>query len=431
MENAELIAKTFDLAGLEFGGELNEIQQDQFIVLVKKFSQLLQHVRFVRMRIRKETVDKFHISEPITEAIDENTTSANLAQGQFNNVDLIATKLRTAWDVTTEQFRNNIEGSRFEDTLMESLSERMATDFELLSIQGDTTLGAANPTERLLSRLDGWDILTAGSHIVDQGGVNVDTDLWSKLWRALPAQFRADPGVRWILSDVIANDWTNVLAARATNAGDAAIGGSPLKPLGRPMLVVPLIPSDQDVDIAAATPAQVQGTAFGPFQFETGVNDTLVIEIDNSTNDRTVTFPEGVLETVVVANEINKVMVANSEPLVARDDDQGRIFLETTTTGAAAEIDIKVASTSLAELGLTDGAVTGAAGGAGSVKEGSFIWFTNPQNFIFGMVDGTRVFSRFNPDFDRQETRIFNEVAVAVENIDAVAKATNVRRSVL
>jgi len=432
MDNQEIIEKTFDLQEkLVFGGELNAIQQEQFAVLVKKFSILLDKVRFVRMRTRRETIDKMHISEPITESIDENATSANLAQGRFNAVDLNAEKTRTAWDITSEAARNNIEGSRFEDTLMEALTDRMATDFELLAIQGDVTLGNATAEERLRNRLDGWDLLSDSSHIVDIAGQPVTFDVFTKLWRALPAQFRSDIGLRWILSDVIANDWTNDLAARLTNAGDAGIAGMPLKPLGRTMLVVPLVPSDKQLTLITGVPAEVVGTEFGPFQIETGTNDTLIINI-NAAGDRNVVFPAGVFETVVIANFINAVLIANADPATVSDDGQGRLLIRTNDPGVAESIDIDAGGNAQATLGLAVAVVTGTdAPNAGIVREGSFIWFTNPENFVFGLVDGTRIFSRFNPDFDRQETRIFNEVAVQIENIDAVAKATNIRRKPL
>ena len=64
-----------------------------------------------------------------------------------------------------------------------------------------------------------------------------------------------------------------------------------------------------------------------------------------------------------------------------------------------------------------------------SVFEGSEIVLVNPRNLIWGILDGTRMFSEFNRSFDRIETTAFNQVAAEIENVDAVVKIINIRRS--
>jgi hypothetical protein len=433
--NQEIIEKTFTSAKFLTGGELNPTQQDQFVAYVKKFSRLLGMVRFINMPSPKYDIDKMHISEPVTVSVAEAECSPGWSSGQFNQVQLSAEKLRSAWNITTEALQSNIERMGFEDHVMETMTERIATDLELLAIQGDTTISGTDPTSLLLVRLNGWDVQTNGAHIVDAAGDEVSKNLFAAMLRAMPKQFKQDPGLRWLVSDTLANDWMNLLSERGTAVGDAALQGTGLNPFGKPMIMVPLIPDDKAVSVLAATPAGAPANRFGPFNIVTGSNDVLMVDINNG-GTRTITLTQGVLETVEIARQINAVFVTNSDTAVAMDNGEGQLIIVTTNTGAAAEIDIKnlvTGSTALVTLGYANGVVvTGSdAGSAGDVYEGTFVLLTNPMNLIFGMLAGTRVFSEFNKNCDTIETVVYNQVDAKVENIDAVVKGINVRRQAL
>jgi len=431
--NRELVEKTFDTASFLNGGELNPTQQDRFITLVKQFSVLLGQVRFIPMPTPQYTVDKMHISEPVTEAIEENTTSANLAEGRFNQVTLQAVKLRSAWNITTEALQSNIERDDFEDTLFQRMTERIATDLELLAIQGDTTIVGTDPRARLLRRLDGWDIQSAGAHIIDAAAETIEKNMFAQALRTMPKQYRNDPGLRWLMSDTLATDWMNLLAERGTAVGDSALQGVGLNPFGKPMIQVPLIPDDKPLVLADATPAYTVGVRSGPFEVVTGSNDQFTIT-DALATAVAVTVPAGTWDTVTVAASINAQMIAGGITLiVCSDDGDGQLKFETTDTGVAATFTLAAgANDFLVTAGVTPAVYTGAAAGTGgTVDEGSFIILTNPLNMIFGMLDGTRVFSEFNKDYDRIETVVFNQVDAKIENIDALVKVINVRRQQL
>jgi hypothetical protein len=366
-------------------------------------------------------------------SIEENNTTSDTGAGKFNQIELVARKVISQWSITTESLQSNIEQVGFEDTLMETMTERIATDLELLAIQGDDTLAGSTPTDLLLKRLDGWDILTNNAHIVDADGASVSKNLFAAMIRAMPKQFKNDPGLRFLVSDTVANDWMNLLSERGTAVGDAALGGTGINPFGRPMVVIPLIPDDKALSITAATPAQTQGNLFGPFEIVAGSNDQLTVsDGTNTLTDGTLTA--GVRETVVVAAEINTLMAgASITDIVAADNGEGNLLFYTKSTGAAAEITLTAGTNDfLVTAGLTAATYNGSdAGNAGTVYEGSFILLTNPMNLIYAMLMGTRIFSEFNKNYDRIETVVYNQVAVEVENIDAVVKAINVRREAL
>lgn len=432
--NQEIIEKTFDSAKFLTGGDLNPTQQEQFVAYVKKFSVLLGMVRFINMPSPKYDIDKMHISEPVTVAVTENDDPADRANGVFNQVQLSAEKVRSAWDITTEALQGNIERAGFEDHLMETMTERIATDLELLAIQGDTTIVGTDPTSKLLVRLDGWDVQTEGAHIVDADGDEVSKNLFAAMLRAMPKQFKQDPGLRWLVSDTLANDWMNLLAERGYSVGDQALQGAGISPFGKPMVVVPLIPDDKALSITAATPANVKGNRFGPFNVVTTAN-SISLDDNAGTGPVVVAITPGVIDTVEVARQINVALVAGGiTDYIARDDNEGRLEFIGTGTGATNQVIIAAVGGDdiLPVLGLTAATYSGSdAGSAGTVYEGTFALLTNPMNLIFGMLSGTRVFSEFNKNYDRIETIVYNQVDAKIENINAVVKGSNIRRQAL
>ena len=448
--NEELIEKTIATSDLLTGGLLNPIQQTQFVTLVKKFSVLLPVSRFIRMPRPLMDIDKLWIGEPVTESVDEATDTGNLSRAKFQRIVLRAQKLRSAWNITTEVLQGNIEQNEFEQTIMNTMVERIATDLEDLAINGDVSTAGTTPRDRLLRRLDGWNVQTESAHIVDAKGASIQKGIWSEMKRRMPKQYKNDPGLRWLVGDAIATDWADVVSDRGTILGDAALQGAEMSPLGTPMIRVPLIPDDAPITITAATRAEVLGAEFQPFVI-TSANDTIKLKVDALPGAGVViTLTHGTLNAVEVANQINAALKAGIATLtvdVARDDREGRLLLESPTTGAASNIvlmPVAAASQAYTTLGLlgpagaadpfpaVDTTKSGAdAGTANTVFEGSFIWFTNPKNFIAGILDGTRIFTEFNKNTDQIETIVYNQVDMQVENVDAVVKTKNIRRRTL
>jgi len=430
MENKELVSKNFSTQALLNGGELLPDQNDKLTVLVADQSILLKKVHFVKMKQSKQRVDKLHISEPVTEAAFEDTPLPSNVVGKFNFIELSAEKVRSSWHITHEFLRDNIEQAGAEDTLMSTITTRMATDFEMLFIQGDTTAPNTTHEGRLLRTFDGIDKLTQDSHLVDVRGQSIVLDHFARAARAMPSKYKNDPGLKWIISDVIVNDWVNTLATRATALGDRAVSGFSSAPLGKEFVVVNLIPSDKPINLETGIPAEVVGNLNGPFEIVTGINDTLVVTI-NALPARTLVIPAGTLETVRIANLLNGLFAVTNDPAYAYDDGLGRLAIRTDDAAVTAIITIG-ASNSLTTLGLTAGVFTGQdTGNAGILREGSFMLYCNPKNLVFGMVQNARVYSEYNKNNDRLETTIYSELAANVENVDAIVKVVNLRRKPL
>jgi hypothetical protein len=450
--NEEMIEKTIQSSDLLSGGLLNPLQQTQFITLVKKFSVLLPISRFIRMPRPLMDVDKLWIGEPVTESVDEATDTGNLSRAKYQRIVLRAQKVRSAWNITTEVLQGNIEQNEFEQTIMNTMVERIATDMEDLAINGDVTTVGNTPRDRLLRRLNGWNVQSEGAHIVDVKGASIQKGIFSEAKRRMPKQYKNDPGLRWLVGDAIATDWADVVSDRGTILGDAALQGAEMAPLGTPMIRIPLIPDDAPITILQATRAEFLGAEYGPFVI-TSVNDTIKLQVDGLPGAGiTIVLTHGTLNAVEVARQINAALKAAIPTLVVdvvRDDREGRLLFESPTVGAASTITLMPTPT-VAQAYTTLGLLaappvpappnwpvvnvthTGAAAGtANTVYEGSFIWLVNPKNFIWGVLDGTRIFTEFNKNTDQIETIVYNQVDGQAENVDAIVKVKNLRRRTL
>ena len=222
--------------------------------------------------------------------------------------------------------------------------------------------------------------------------------------------------------------------------GDAALGdmGPSRSPYGKRFLSVPIIPDDMPLTVSESVPAILKAFTFGPYQIATGVNDQLVLSV-NGAAALTITLvgdtaAGSVLETRQVVAQINQALAAaGGLRAVAYDDGYGRLTIKTLDKGAAFSLALTVggARDTSRTLGLSDGVAPVSAAGAdntGIVREGTFIMLTNPRNLLWGVLDGTRMFTEFNKDFDRIETVVYNQTDAEIENPDAMVLGLNLRR---
>lgn len=248
MDNQALINK-ITTTELSAGGLMLPEQFDRFVDLTIDESVMLKMVRVERRSKPRGEIDKLNIGQPVTESATENADTGNVYNPTFSKVEYTVKKVRSAFDLSTEALRENIEGENFRETLMNSFAKRIATDLELLAIQGDTVKYANDntPLGRLLKRLDGWYVQTnTGCNYVDAGGAPVSKELFSKMIKALPTKYRQAYGdLRFFVSPTVYQDFVDTLSDRATALGDAALSGAtPVTVYGIPVIPVPMIPEN-------------------------------------------------------------------------------------------------------------------------------------------------------------------------------------------
>lgn len=435
--NEDIVRKALETGDFNFGGRLNRTQQDEFVKLVKDNATLLPQARFVQMPTSRHSIDRMWIGEPVTRGVGEKDPAKRNAKAKFNQIRLDAHKTKSDWEITTETLQENIEQGNFEDTLMTMMAKRISTDMELLAIQGDTGVATGTPLGDLLSTLDGWDKQTDAAHIVDAGGSGVGKSLFAQAVRRMPQQYLNDPDLHWIMSRTTAIDWMEAVSDRETAQGDKALRGASINPYGFPVLAVPNIPTTKPVNIGADVPAEVVATEFGPYEITAGVNDEINIGLDGGIVQAaaTYTIPPGVYTVVELIAALRALFPTNlNAGLKLFDDGQGRLVIQSVEKGAfatgvsGARIILGAPPDSAHdELGIPESTNTDSADSNGTANEGTFILLANPKNLIFGMVDDTRVYSEFDKDEDCVGTVVYNQVAVNIENLEAIVKIVNVR----
>ncbi len=440
----EEILKAIELGDFVGGqGLLNRDQQREYVVLLKRMTAMFGVCRTIIMPQAAMEISKLQIGEPITVSVTENTNPAQDNKVLVNTVHLDAKKVRSSHDLTTEVLQQNLEGDDFEMTVIRAMAARSALDLGLLALLGDTTLPSGTKYNNLLNGQDGWYKRAQNGHVLDLQGAEIEPGIFSEMIRMLPQQYRGDPGLRFIVSETLVIDWQDTLQSRPTALGDSALGafGPSLAPYGKKFQVEPLISDDMPITVSESVPAYIYGTIAGPFTIVTGTNDQLNFQINggatvnvvlSTQNNDTGPFSGvgGNVEAVAVIAAINAAIALAypaGVPAIAYDDGWGRVVLKTVGTGSAVNLTVLASSTAASTIGWALGETTG-SDNTGIVREGSFIMLTNPKNLIWGILDGTRMFTQYNKDFDRIESVVYNQVATAIENYDAVVLATNLRR---
>jgi len=237
------------------GVGLNQEIPSEFIDLVVDESVLLKRARGYRTRFRTGDLAKLDVQRYITESAEENGTSTETRAHTPGSVHYLNRKIRSQYDITGEAEEDNIEGPSGVNTILAALMKQVANDIETLGIEGDESVVGSDDYSRLVRSNDGWHVLTSagtGTHIKNAGAKQVSWKLLSDMVKMLPTRYRGgnwqsryafvmSPNTHICLLDEFIN--------RETGVGDAIWGGGAngLRPLGIPLVEVPLIPENLTV----------------------------------------------------------------------------------------------------------------------------------------------------------------------------------------
>lgn len=152
----------------------------------------------------------------------------------------------------------NIERAALEDHIVRLMARAVANDLEDYCINGDSVGIAALESDLidsggsstqylkdpLMALTDGWLRLADSApvaQIVNAANANIGAGIFSAAIRALPTKFRRNrAALRFFCSPDLAQNWRERVAARATAAGDGALGSdTTVKPFGIPLIEVP------------------------------------------------------------------------------------------------------------------------------------------------------------------------------------------------
>lgn len=245
-DNRDIVQKAdFLVAQLAPGGLLEPAQADRFIRLAIDASVLVQKMTRVDMKAPKELREKIRYG---ARALRKGTEATALPQPQrsrpdTSKVELDAQLVKAETRISFEAMEDSIERGNFEDTVRDTLAERIALDLEDLAVNGDVA-----SADNLLSTLDGFRKQTT-SNTVLAGGATLARLVLKDTLKAMPSEFRRDKrSMAFVTADEAVIDYHESLGDRATVLGDEHV----VKPENRgfegiPVTAVPVFPTNLGV----------------------------------------------------------------------------------------------------------------------------------------------------------------------------------------
>jgi len=265
------------------GGVLNPTQSTQFIDYIFDQMVLANDGRKVTMRGNTMELDKVRVgSRLVTKATQAEDTGANSAPA-FTKVELVTTKFRLQYELSTESLEDSIEGNSLEDHVVRLMATQFGNDLEDIAINGrpgssgdgtyNTTLagfvrqikdssytGAHEAAAAVATMTNIWETSPESG---DGSSTKLTLDAIEAIYNALPRKFKArrqdlkfymnSKHIQELLTElrtVNTTDGTSVpydVATRVIDGVTPRIGGpagAQYTIFGLPVQEVPLYPED-------------------------------------------------------------------------------------------------------------------------------------------------------------------------------------------
>lgn len=257
MREQELIRRA-DLALSDLstnGGLMNAEQANRFLRKLIDQPTILNEARTVRMARPQMEINKIGFTSRILKAANQGAigepgaadralAAADRSSPITEKLTLNTSEVIAEIDLPYEVIEDNIEGggidgTQFEETILDLIAERAATDLEELLITGDT--GDGDP---YIALQDGI-IKLAVSNIVNQNSAVIDPDMFANMIKSLPTKYHRLLGqMKFYLQTTKEIDYRMQVAQRQTTLGDATLQGTaPVSVLGVGMSSAALMPA--------------------------------------------------------------------------------------------------------------------------------------------------------------------------------------------
>lgn len=150
MNNNEAISKAVSTTTITTG-VLSPEQAHAFVQQVFDATPMLTAARRVMMGARKMNVDKLGVGSRLLRRRPEGSAVAGMATVSTGQVQLDAINLALPWEITEDAIRFNIEGERFEETVISMMTRQVGVDLNDLAWNGNTTVPAGTTLGAVLN----------------------------------------------------------------------------------------------------------------------------------------------------------------------------------------------------------------------------------------------------------------------------------------
>jgi HK97 family phage major capsid protein len=240
MEKADL--EVSDL--ISDGGYLPVERAQTFLKDIVAESKVLSMIDVRTMKSHSAIIDKIGITGRVLRpgVSGQALPAGDRIKPTTEHVDLTTKLLKAEIRLNDEVLEDNIEQGTLINTCMQMLQEKAAYDLDDLCLNGDTA-----SADTLLKQFDGMRKL-AVTHTVDFGSLPISKSKLTDMRKAMPKQYnRFKQNFIWLTGDLAELGYRDELSDRVGNYSDQILNSmEPLKPLGVPMIPVPVMPDTLD-----------------------------------------------------------------------------------------------------------------------------------------------------------------------------------------
>lgn len=185
--NKDLIQMAeLSISDLSSGGRLQPTHARTFMRILIDQSEIMPLATTVPMKSDTHNIDRIRFETRVAQA---GTSGQPLAAAQRSKPELSKTVLQAQLikaevPIPDEVIEDNIEGQRFQQTIIELMGEAIARDLDTLMVQGDTASADA-----FLAKFDGM-LKQAVSNLVNAGTAPLSKTVVRQIILSMPQQFR-------------------------------------------------------------------------------------------------------------------------------------------------------------------------------------------------------------------------------------------------
>jgi hypothetical protein len=231
LTNEELLQILKATISTGLGGLASAQDTDEFITLAVEQTEVLQQIR-VETGIRTSmNLDALNIGEPTMVAATEATapSAGDVVTPGHERKTLTPVEVLTAFDVSFDWLRKNIEAGSAEQTLNQEFAKRWGKDTVILTFNGDDSETGTTRYQKLIKILDGIIVQAkadANIHEVTVSG-NDYLAIFTQLLAAMPKDYKDDRAMlRLFLSANSYDGYEDQVGGRPTALGDRILVGS-------------------------------------------------------------------------------------------------------------------------------------------------------------------------------------------------------------
>lgn len=214
------------------GGQVSADDVVEFVDLSVEQNQILREIRVESGIAKSRNIDSIELGDPTMVAATEATApdAADIVAPSMPRLTLTPVEVLSAFNVSFDMLRKNVEGDNLNDTLNRVFAKRWGKDSVLAAFSGDSSLGATSRLNKTLRVFDG--IITQAVADADVHDYSIPATptyggkdgVFNNMLALLPKDYRDQRDeLGFFCSQDVVDDYNDEIGERQTTLGDTVI----------------------------------------------------------------------------------------------------------------------------------------------------------------------------------------------------------------